>query len=94
MCATMPWTAVTGTDDVDHVEIVLFDQPVEVDIEKVQPRRGAPMSEQPGLDMLRSERGFQQRVVLAGRSARPKGSLPRASKRAFLSGDRATRDRP
>ena len=33
----------TGTDDVDHVQIVVFDQPVEMDVEKVQPRGGAPI---------------------------------------------------
>ena len=36
--------AVARTDDVDHVQIVFFDQPVEVDIEKVQSRRRSPMA--------------------------------------------------
>ena len=46
--------AVAGTNDVDHVQIVLLDQPVEVDIEEVQSRRRAPMTEQAGLDVLRA----------------------------------------
>ena len=54
----------TGTDDVDHVQIVLFDQPVEVDIEKVQSRRRAPMPQQTRLDMFEPERRFEQRIVL------------------------------
>jgi hypothetical protein len=33
----------TRTNDVHHVQIVLFDQPVEVDIEEVQSRCCAPM---------------------------------------------------
>ena len=53
----------TRTDDVHHVQIVLFDQPVEVDIEKVQSRRRAPMAKQTRLDMFEPERGFQQRIV-------------------------------
>src|ERR1700720_787649 len=51
--AAMAWT-----DDVDHVEIVLLDQPVEVDIEKVQSRRRAPMSQQARLDVIEPERDF------------------------------------
>ena len=54
----------TGTDDVHHVQIVLFDQPVEVDIEKIQSRCRAPMPQQTGLDMFEPERGFEQRIVL------------------------------
>ena len=29
-------TAMARTDDVDHVQIIVFDQPVEVDIEEIQ----------------------------------------------------------
>ena len=59
-----PRTAMTGTDDVDHVQIVLFDQPVQVHIEEIQPGRRAPMPEQTGLDVFEPERGFEQRIVL------------------------------
>ena len=56
--------AMAGTDDVHHVEIVLLDQPVEMDIEKVQPRGRAPMPQQTRLDVFEPERGFEQRIVL------------------------------
>src|ERR1700678_3332355 len=52
--ATMTWT-----DDIHHVQIVLFDQPVEVDIEKVQSWRRTPVAKQSRLDMLKPERGFE-----------------------------------
>ena len=57
-------TAVARTDDVDHVQIVVLDQPVEVDVEEIQPRRRAPMAEQPRLDMFELEGRFEQRIVL------------------------------
>ncbi|MCY1171844.1 hypothetical protein D9M73_119680 [compost metagenome] len=49
-------------DHRDHVEIVFDDQPVEMDIEQVEPRRGAPMAEQPRLDVGQRERAIEQRV--------------------------------
>ena len=54
----------TGTDDIDHVQIVFFDQPVQVDINEIQPGRGAPMPEQTRLDVFELERGFEQGIVL------------------------------
>ena len=54
----------TGTNDVHHVQIVLFNQPVKMDIEKVQSRCRAPMPEQARFDMFEPERGFEQRIVL------------------------------
>src|SRR5665213_243480 len=59
-----PRTAVTGSDDIDHVQIVVLDQPVEMDIEEIQPRRRAPMTKQTGLDVLKRQRCFEQRVIL------------------------------
>ena len=56
--------AMAGTGDVDHVEIVAADQPVEVDVDEVQPRRGAPVAEQARLDVLLGERPAQQRIVV------------------------------
>jgi len=55
--------AVSGADDVDHVEVVALDDPVEVDAEHVQARRRAPVAEQPRLDVLPLERLLQERVV-------------------------------
>src|SRR6266446_276627 len=40
-----PRTAMTGTDDINHVQIVFFDQPVQVYVNEVEPGRGAPMPE-------------------------------------------------
>ncbi len=46
----------TGAGDVDHVKIVPLDYPVQVYVNKVEPRGGAPVSEQARLDMLELER--------------------------------------
>ena len=56
--------AVAGTGDVDHVEVVLPDHPVQVHVDEVQARRRAPVAEQPRLDVLAGERLLQQRVVV------------------------------
>src|SRR5580698_10708634 len=57
------WSAMTGTADVDHVEIVLLDDPVAVRINEIQAGRGAPMTQQPWLDMFQAQRLGEQRVV-------------------------------
>ena len=56
--------AMAGTDDVDHVQIVFLDQPIEVDVEKIQSGRRAPVPEQARLDVLERERGFEQGIAL------------------------------
>jgi len=48
-------TAMAGTDDVDHVQIIVFDQPVEMDIEEIQSCCRPPMTKQTGLDMFELE---------------------------------------
>src|SRR3984885_16035750 len=53
----------TRTDDIHHVQVVLFDQPVEVDIEKVQSGGRTPMPKQARLDMFELELRLQQRIV-------------------------------
>ena len=55
--------AVPRADDVDHVQVIALDDPVEVDAEHVQARRRAPVAEQPRLDVLALERLLQERVV-------------------------------
>jgi hypothetical protein len=55
--------AVPGPDHVDHVEVVLLDHAVQVRVEEVQARRGAPVPEQARLHVLARERLAQQRVV-------------------------------
>src|SRR5271154_3932706 len=57
-------TAMTGADDINHVEIVFFDQPVQVNVNEIDPGGGAPMPEQAGLDVFERERGFEQWIVL------------------------------
>jgi hypothetical protein len=59
-----PRTAMTGTDDINHVQVVFFDHPVQVHINEIEPGGGAPMPEQTGLDVLKCEWGFEQRIVL------------------------------
>ncbi len=58
-----PWGAVPRPDDVDRVQVAVVDHPVQVDIDEVQPRRGAPVPQQPRLDVLKPQRLPEQRVV-------------------------------
>ena len=55
--------AVAGPGDVDRAQVVARDHAVEVRVDEVQPRRRAPVAEQPRLDVLERERLAQQRVV-------------------------------
>ncbi len=57
-----PGCAVSRPGDEQHVGVQLPDDPVEMDIDEVQAGRGAPMSEQPRLDMLPFQRLAQQRI--------------------------------
>jgi hypothetical protein len=52
-----------GTGDVDHVEIELLDQPIEVHVDEVETGRRAPMAEETRLDVLLLERLSQQGIV-------------------------------
>ena len=56
--------AVTRADDVDHIQIIVFDQPVQMNVEEIQSGCCAPMAEQTGFDVFNFERSFQQRIVL------------------------------
>ena len=49
--------------NVDHVCILRLDDPVQMRIDEIEPRRRAPMPKQPWLDMLDPQRLTQQRVV-------------------------------
>src|SRR5579883_2822233 len=48
--------AMTRANDVDDIQVVALDQPIEVDIDEVQPGRGSPVSEQAWLDVLKFQR--------------------------------------
>jgi hypothetical protein len=56
-------TAVPGAGDVDHVQVVLLDDPVQVDIDEVLPRRRPPVPEQHVLHIGEHQWPLQQRVV-------------------------------
>ncbi|MEY9214610.1 hypothetical protein ABH917_004056 [Thermobifida halotolerans] len=56
-------SAVSGTDDPHHLGAAAADLVVEVRVDEVEAGRGAPVAEQPRLDVLGSERFAQQRVV-------------------------------
>ncbi len=55
--------AVTGAGEVDHVQVILVDDPVQVCIDEVLTRDGAPVTNDLFLDLCRFERLFQQGVV-------------------------------
>src|SRR6266851_6871348 len=48
-------TAVPRTGDVNDIQIVFFDNPVEVNVNEVQSGRGAPMTQQARLDVFALE---------------------------------------
>ena len=56
--------AVTGADDVDHVEVALFDHAIEMHVDEVQARGRAPMADEARLHMLLLERLLEQRIVV------------------------------
>ena len=58
-----PRPAVPGPGHVQRVEVPLPDRPVHVRVEEVETRGGAPVAQQPRLDVLRAQRFAQQRVV-------------------------------
>ena len=53
-----------GAGQEDRVQVILFDQPVQMDVDECQAGARSPMAEQPLLDVLRLERLAQQRIVL------------------------------
>ena len=56
-------SAVAGPGHVDHVEVVFFDDAVQVRVDEVLPRRRAPVAEQHVLNVREGERPPEQRVV-------------------------------
>src|SRR4051812_18398514 len=57
-------STVTWPGDIDHVQIVLIDDAIQMRIDEIQARCRAPMSEQTRLDVSEGERLFQQRIVV------------------------------
>ncbi len=58
-----PRAAMTRPHDVDRVEVSILDHAVGVGVDEVEARRGAPVAEQPRLDVLQLQSLEQQRVV-------------------------------
>src|ERR1700754_596327 len=55
--------AMAGADHVDHVEIALDDRAVQVRVDEIEARGGAPMAEQAVLDVFLAQRLAEHRVV-------------------------------
>jgi len=62
----MPWPR-----DVDHVEVMLVDDAVQIHAAEVLPRYRATMTEQYALDLREREPPFQQRIVSEKNLAAP-----------------------
>jgi hypothetical protein len=58
-----PRSTVARAREIDHVEVVRLDHAVQVRVDEIQPRRRAPVAEQPRLDVRAFEALRQQRVV-------------------------------
>ena len=56
--------AVAGSRDVDHVQVIFLDDPIQMDVDEVLPRSGPPVAQQPRLDVLELQRLAQERVVI------------------------------
>ena len=57
------WRPVPWPGDKEDADIPCFDDPIEMDIDKAKPRRGPPMAEQAGFDMLDLQRLLQKGVI-------------------------------
>ena len=56
--------AVPGPADVNHVDVMLLNDAVAVDVDEIQAWSGAPMTQQPWLDVVQPQRLREQRVVI------------------------------
>src|SRR6267378_4367888 len=59
-----PGPAMPGAGDVDHVEVVFLDQPVQVDVDEIQTWSRSPVAEQPWLNVSLCEGLLEQWVVV------------------------------
>jgi hypothetical protein len=53
-----------GSGKEDDVQVLLLDEPVQVDVDERQSRTGSKVSQKPILDVFRLQRLFQERVLL------------------------------
>jgi hypothetical protein len=56
--------AVTGTSDIEHVQVILLDNPVQVNVDEILARCGAPVPDHKRFHMRQFERLFQQRIIV------------------------------
>src|SRR3977135_999134 len=56
--------AVPGAGDVNHVEVVFFDDPVQMYIDEVLPGGRAPVSQEHALHVRERQGSLQQRIVV------------------------------
>src|SRR4030042_927658 len=56
--------AVPGAGDVNHVEVVFFDDPVQVHVNEILPGRRAPVSQQHVLHICERQRSLQKRILV------------------------------
>ena len=57
-------TAVAGAGDIDHVEVIFLDDPIQMDVNEVLTGCRTPMPEQHRLHVRKCQRLFQQRIVV------------------------------
>ena len=57
-------TAMARTDNVDHAEVPCLDRSIQMGIDEIQARGGAPVTQQPRLYMFLTQRLLQQRVIV------------------------------
>lgn len=56
------WRAMPGTGNINDIQIILLDEPIQVDPNQGLARIGAPMTQEPILDVLRLQRLAEKRV--------------------------------
>jgi hypothetical protein len=56
--------AMPRAGNVDHVEVVLLDHPVQVNVDEIETGCGSPMTQKPRLDVILCEWLLEQRVVV------------------------------
>ena len=53
-----------GTCDVEHIQVILLDDAIQVYVDKILAWRRAPVSDYQRLDVRQFQRLFQQRIVV------------------------------
>ena len=53
----------SGAGDIDHIEVVFLDHPVQMDVDEILSRGGSPVAEQHVLDVRECEWPLEQRIA-------------------------------